>query len=337
MTDDYLWDPSGEPDPDVERLERLLGRLRTAPPPLGLPQPVARRRWRSFVPLLATAALVLLMAGGVMRNVGRSRLASWHVQSLAGQPRIGSAAVAAAGRLTVGDTLTTDAAARASIEVSTIGQVMVEGNTTVRLLATRTAHHRLALDRGTITALIQAPPGQFVVDTPSATATDLGCVYTLHVDDDGSGLLSVMAGWVAFEFKGRESFVPAGASCRTDPEAGPGTPHFDDADAAWRQALEEVDFGRDAARRAAALRVVLEGARRRDAVTLWHLLARVGASSRADVFDALAARVPPPEGVTRDAALELDRTALDVWWNALGLGDTSVWRTWKRPLIQERR
>jgi hypothetical protein len=26
--DDYLWDGSGKPDPEVERLERLLGRFR---------------------------------------------------------------------------------------------------------------------------------------------------------------------------------------------------------------------------------------------------------------------------------------------------------------------
>ena len=29
MNDDYLWDGSGTPDPDVQRLERLLGRLRS--------------------------------------------------------------------------------------------------------------------------------------------------------------------------------------------------------------------------------------------------------------------------------------------------------------------
>jgi len=32
MSNDYLWDRSGPPDPDVERLERMLGRLRTTPP-----------------------------------------------------------------------------------------------------------------------------------------------------------------------------------------------------------------------------------------------------------------------------------------------------------------
>ena len=28
MSDDYLFDGTGEPDPDVERLEQMLGRLR---------------------------------------------------------------------------------------------------------------------------------------------------------------------------------------------------------------------------------------------------------------------------------------------------------------------
>src|SRR4029077_3174743 len=31
MSDDYLWDRSGPPDADVERLERLLGSLRSTP------------------------------------------------------------------------------------------------------------------------------------------------------------------------------------------------------------------------------------------------------------------------------------------------------------------
>ena len=96
--------------------------------------------------------------------------------------------------------------------------------------------------------------------------------------------------------------------------------------------MDEVDFGGDASRRATALRLVLERARPEDAVTLWHLLSRASPSERADVFSALAARVPPPAGVTRDAVLRLDKDALDTWWDALGLGDTALWRKWKRPL-----
>jgi ferric-dicitrate binding protein FerR (iron transport regulator) len=333
MTDDYLWDGSGTPDPDVRRLEAALGRLRSAPPPLRLPD-AAPLRWglRSVLPILATAAAIVLLVGLAWRTVATTR---WDVERIAGVPRIGTSAVDATGRLTAGDTLTTDAAARARITISDIGGVVIDANSAVRLVETRGGHHRLALQRGTLHAAIYAKPGQFVVDTPSATATDLGCVYDLTVDDDGGGLLTVTFGWVAFDANGRESFVPAGASCRTAPDAGPGTPRYDDAPVALQEALQRFDFGPPDGR-AAALREVLARARRRDAVTLWHLLSRVAPADRAIVFDAMAARVPPPAGVTRDKILALDKAALDTWWNALGLGDVSFWRHWKRPLPSSR-
>src|ERR1039458_5028797 len=44
------------------------------------------------------------------------------------------------------------------------------------------------------------------------------------------------------------------------------------------------------------------------------------------VYDALAALVPPPAGVTREGILHGDRRMLDRWWDQLGLGDTGWWR-----------
>ena len=41
----------------------------------------------------------------------------------------------------------------------------------------------MALDQGTIHARIWAPPKFFYVNTQAAVAVDLGCAYTLHVDD----------------------------------------------------------------------------------------------------------------------------------------------------------
>jgi hypothetical protein len=334
---DYLWDPSATPDPQIERLEQLLRPLRTTPPALQLPTRADERhderstRWftaRFLAPALGVAAAVLLMVGATWQSSSRSF--GWNVASVTGDPRIGSESVGAGGHLAVGQALVTDAASSAHIEVSSIGEVTVDANSRVRLIESRGGRHRLALDRGTLRALIVAPPGQFVVDTPSARATDLGCAYTLHVDDDGLGLLSVQAGWVAFEFNRRESFVPAGASCRTVPRAGPGTPRYDDADQTFQDSLDEVDYGGDSTRTEPSLEYVLQHARPRDAMTLWHLVSRVDAAHRGAVVDALAARVPMPKGTTRDAVLRLDRPSLDAWWNALGLDDASWWRVWKR-------
>ena len=336
MSDDYLWDGSGPTDPDVERLERMLGRLRNtaaAPELADMVRPKAGpTRWNSarfLVPTLAAAASIVAMLGVTWQTTRGTR--SWEVERMAGQPRIGGSALAGIGRLGVGQTLVTDAASRARLDVSTIGQATIDTDSRVRLVDTREGHHQLALERGTLHAFITAPPGQFVVDTPSATATDLGCVYTLHVDEDGSGTLSVTAGWVAFEFNGRESFVPAGASSRTDPRLGPGTPRYDDATREFRNAMDDVDDSADPARRFAGLKLVLAEARERDAMTLWHLIPRLGEKYRALVIDALAARVPMPAGVTREAVMRLDKPALDQWWDALGLRDASWWRKWKGP------
>jgi len=341
MNDDYLWDGSGPPDPDIQRLERLLGRLRST---RGVDElrlkanatDLAVVRWTSarfLAPALAAAAAIVLMIGATWSTVRvastTSTLSYWPVAAIEGRPRIGSSALAGSGRLSVGQTLVTDAVSRARVEVSTIGEVTVDPDSRVRLVSTRDGHHRLALAIGTLRAVITAPPGQFVVDTPSATATDLGCAYTLHVDEDGSGLLNVTAGWVSLQLAARESFVPAGASARIDPALGPGTPRYDDEDREYQDAIDAFDFDEDPGRRASALRVLLAHAHSGDAVTLWHLLSRVGEPDRAAVADALADQVAMPAGVTRDQVLRLDRDALDAWWNALGLGDATWWRKWK--------
>jgi hypothetical protein len=61
MNDDYLWDKSGEPDPQIQQLEEILGTLRYQPKPLELPDelPTARPR-RSYFPWLAIAATVVI-------------------------------------------------------------------------------------------------------------------------------------------------------------------------------------------------------------------------------------------------------------------------------------
>jgi hypothetical protein len=59
MNDDYLWDKSGEPDPQIQELEEILAPLRYQPKPLELPNELLVVRRRTYVPL-AIAATVLL-------------------------------------------------------------------------------------------------------------------------------------------------------------------------------------------------------------------------------------------------------------------------------------
>jgi hypothetical protein len=188
----------------------------------------------------------------------------------------------------------------------------------------------VALAQGTIHARIWAPPKFFFVNTPAAVAIDLGCAYTLHVNADGSGLVRVTHGWVGFQSRDRESFIPEEAICATRPGVGPGTPRYEDASDGYGAALDLLDFGSEAdAGRVEALDLVLSRARPRDALTLWHLLRRGSVDERARVYDRMSQIAPPPPGVTLEAVLRGDAPAIDAWWNSLGLRSTTWWRLWK--------
>lgn len=209
-----------------------------------------------------------------------------------------------------GQLLETDAASRAMIKIGEIGTVELEPNTRLALRFAGPNEHRLALARGTINAQILAPPRVFFVETPASTVVDLGCAYTMQVDEAGVGMLRVTSGWAALEWDKRESLVPAGASCPTRPDIGPGTPAFDDATDRLRRALFAFDFENAGT---TAIETVLAESRDRDTLTLWHLLSRVDEPLRARIFDRMAALTPLPAGVSRERALALDPATLKLW------------------------
>ncbi len=275
--------------------------------------------------LRAAAAVLVLMSGfgawWLFKRHGPAVVNGkpyWQVTRLDGTPMIGKEGIGNNGKLAVGgDWLETDGKSRAQIAVSSIGTVDIDENTRVRLLETQPTEHRLELARGKMSARIWAPPRLFFVDTPSAVAADLGCAYTLEVDDQGASKLKVTSGWVALQLKDRESMVPAEASCETRPGIGPGTPYFEDSSMLFRNELQKVDFDPDAAQRSAALTLMLNDARPKDTLTLWHLLTRVDGDDRVRVYEKMAALDPAPPGVTREGILQLDQKMLELWRDEL--------------------
>jgi hypothetical protein len=169
--------------------------------------------------------LLLFITLGIYRFSSPNRNA-WDVATLSGNPTIGSNGIGKNGKLGVGQWLVTNGSSSARIDIANIGQVDLAPDSRVRLLETRPTEHRMELQQGSMHAKITAPPRLFFVNTPSAEAVDLGCDYTLKVDDKGIGLLTVNLGYVAFVKDGVESLVPVGAMCVTRPGIGPGTPYF---------------------------------------------------------------------------------------------------------------
>lgn len=265
---DYLWDRTGPRDDAVAGLEARLAAFRYRRP---------RRRARWIV--AAAAAIAAAVTGALLwpaaKRGGPGAGAAWDVRWLAGT---------GAPALGVGEWLATGDDGRARVTVADIGRVDLEPRSRARLVATGRDGHRLELERGTLHALVVAPPRLFVVDTPAATAVDLGCAYTLTVEDGGGGLLHVTAGHVQLEGGGDlVSTVPRGARCRMHPGRGPGVPWYDDAPAPLRD-VDPAD--------AAAVRAALEAARPRDVLTLEHLLPRAPSSLRETITARLAELCP---------------------------------------------
>lgn len=242
-------------------------------------------------------------------------------QRLTGAAHLGAREAAPDMTLRPGDVLRTAASSELSLESGAVGRIDLGPDSELRAASGR----KLLLDRGRLHAFIWARPRQFVVDTPSARAVDLGCEYTLDVDSAGNGRLRVSMGWVAFQFAGRESFIPAGAECVTRKRTGPGIPYYETASEPFRQSLASFEQGE-----AAALAGILANARAEDGLTLWHLLTRVAPRDLGPVYDRFRRLVRVPAEVTREAVLRRDPQAIDRCWDALNLENTNWWRGWER-------
>jgi hypothetical protein len=336
MNDDYLWDGSGEPDAEIQRLEALLSPLRYDEP-LNTGDVVdigaARSKRQRLLTYAAAAVVVLGIGVGVWlwrkpkpgeqlaviptdgpaagMCVSDDPSMSWGVTRVSGSPSCEGGDVSAESRLAVGQWIETDRESSLEIEVANIGHVIVDADTRVGLLATASTEHRMRLERGTIHAEVNAPPRLFVVETPSATAVDLGCKYTLAVDDDGNGRLHVTFGYVALERDGREVFVPENAIAEIKAGVGPGTPYSDTATPWFRETLARFDAGEPPEDYLDAL---LSFARTIDTISLWHMLPRLPAGElRKKVYDRMAELSPPPDAVKSGPILDGQPEPLEMW------------------------
>src|SRR5215470_9922957 len=123
MNNDYLWDGSGEPDPDFERLEKSLAQFR-----YGGDVPVFpaideldrkrslftffRRTWTLRYAAFAVLAIAIVTSGVVLRwpLPPESNSPEWDVARVTGVPRVGhfSLAHSKKAQLKVGQLLETD-------------------------------------------------------------------------------------------------------------------------------------------------------------------------------------------------------------------------------------
>jgi len=102
MKNDYLWDGSAEPDPEIQCIEKLLGQFRYSgkTPDFAAVDSLQRRPsplallFSAWTPRFAAATLLIfaLVASGFLLRLSHvevSNVSGWDVARLAGAPRVG--------------------------------------------------------------------------------------------------------------------------------------------------------------------------------------------------------------------------------------------------------
>jgi len=235
---DYLWDRSGQPDADVQRLENLVSAFAHDDRRL---QKWDRRPgpWRLVA--LAASILVCVVAwwcfhGRETRETSETSETSEVKLLVVGEDRLlrekewfDATAESRELRLTRSETW--------------LGEFSLDPGS--RLQARRIGDDvaQLYLDNGRMNAFVylDAHPRFVQTRTPATNCVDLGCKYTLTVNEAGDSVVEVTMGRVAFEDNGREVYVPHGATCRASKARGAGTPRYLDAPQALVRALDAFD------------------------------------------------------------------------------------------------
>ncbi len=354
--DDYLWAPSATPDPEIVRLENALAVFRlennARNPNLGESadarpdkRVITRSHWGStaaresrhrlsrYLVAASVAALVIL---GVYKT-RQYQSSAWRVAVIepSGSRSLANPGRFSSHRLQQGEWIETDSVSTLRLNVGTIGRASIGPNSRLKILTTGPREHRLALGRGRLHARIWAPPRFFVVETPSAVAVDLGCVYTLEVDSVGTGVLEVESGEVELMRGNAGVVVPAGNFAYVSP-AGVGLPMPVSSNSSFRR------LARMAAKQpddTVALRQLIAASDARNTITLWYLTERAPKPVREIGLRGLARIAPPRKGVSLNTVILGDPTATAQWKNELAEGWSSepvprwkrAWRAlWRR-------
>ncbi len=305
---DYLWDGSGPIDPEVQRLEAQLRPLAIVPrgAPVG---PRRARPWRFAVAAAALAACVVLATLWTGREEAPCGPGVGMAFRGVGAPVRCRDRTTWRGTLPVGGWLETGSS-RAELVVAGLGTVRIDPGSRVELRRTDATQKRLALRHGRIHARVTAPPRLFVVETAAATAWDLGCAYTLQVDREGAGRLSVAEGQVELARDGDVVVVPARTEASFDRPRGLGLPVATGASPALVRAVARFDRAEPGS---AAEVIAHAGAT--DALTLIHLVGsrRTTPAERQRVVEVLARIVSRPESVATEDLVAGRVEAITPW------------------------
>ena len=179
--------------------------------------------------------------------------------------------------------------------------------------------HRIAFRKlGRSFVYIDAHPRFVQTQTPATNCVDLGCEYTLTVEDNGDSVVEVTMGRAAFEDGGREVYVPHDATCKASKAHGAGTPRYLDAPRPLVLALDAFDAAHETRgdQRLKLLKAVLAATPttdRRHSLSVFHFLQDPDALVADAAREWLVTHVVP-RSLGNDRSKMKDYLETNYWW-----------------------
>lgn len=332
IDDDPLWNPAAQADEDLARIQNLLGRYGVRARDLSAPRMAAPSRLRRTLPWALAASIALLLIGtGFQYRLSWTADGNWSAVLGKGSPSAANVMLAPGQRLGTATNQT------ATIEVARIGEITLSPESRLRLLETRSGHHRVALEQGHMRARIWAPPGYFAVSTEHAEVVDLGCDFDLWKGADGSGRVSVRSGWVSYRVGSEDILVPQGYALGFTADQVQ-TPLASGATRELAQAVENLESAVRADPQTPNIEVLAEAvaaaARDEDAFTLLSLLSRWPHLAATGLYPRLGKALDTgvADAQHRRAWTSGDAQAIDAWWQKLPRHPKQWWVNWRDAL-----
>jgi hypothetical protein len=233
--------------------------------------------------------------------------------------------VSGGGSFGVGSPLRVDNAP-ATVEIARLGILNAKPGTQLELNTTGPTQHRLTLSRGEIDVRVWAPPGRVGVHTPAGDVIDLGCIFSLAVDEDGAAHLTVHTGWVNLVNTHGNSFVPAGASASMMAEREPQVPLYDDASDTFKRAVRALESNTEVGD-PSSIGTITQEARPRDAITLLLLSSIDGLdrNTRTALLETANKLQPAPTPDAVQRIVNGDAQLFWQWYDSLPLPSLKNW------------
>lgn len=276
--------------------------------------------------LFFTAGLISILALGVVLAFlmfDNSPQAFGSAEKITGYPVIESEVLTDKGIIRIGERLFTDSESRARLKAESIGEIDVEPESEIQIKETKSFEYRLVLSKGKINARTWSAPKLFSIKTPTAEIKDLGCLYDVFVDGNSTTRLNVKSGWVLMESGNKKSLLPEGTTCFSDRLNGLGTPFYSCASETFRSVLRKLDFEKGNRQE---LEILLSESRKRDLITLFHLLKNLDQESRVMIFDKIKALHDVSTNISREEVLAGNKETIGNLWVELGLGSISIYQ-----------